>query len=430
MQRLKSLWESIRTSLWAVPLAMTIAACALAVVTTGIRIDVGNDPVWFLYSGDAQEAPQFLGDLMTAMITMATLAISITMVVLTLAAQQLGPRLIRNFMSDLRTQYALGLFFATVIYLILVLRAAYGAGDSAPNLAVTVGTVLALISVLGLMLFVHHLARAIVSDTVIRWIGAQLDREIARLLPEKDADAEQPLPESVRNAGRPLKLKAGGYIQSIDFERLAATACRHDVRIELDVRAGHHTVAQCCIGWIAPSARSDEKLDREIADCILLGTERTPLQDLEFSVRQLVEIAVRAMSPSINDPFTAITVIDRLSLSLCCVMGRGNAPRVHTDDNGTVRLVHPVSTFDGIVDAAFHQIRQVSGDMPAVLIRMAEALAQLHELADAKQRDGIERHLRLVLAAGRRNIAEPTDLAVLEARVGDAAPELVTSAAG
>ncbi len=199
--RLLTIWDNVRTSLWAMPLVMAMTAALLAFVMRSINIDIGDDPVWFLYSGSAEQAPQFLGNLVGAMITMATLAISITMVVLTLAAQQLGPRLIRNFMSDWQTQASLGLFMATVVYLLLVLRSTYGDGSVA-NLAVTVGTILVLASLASLLVFVHHLARAIIADNVIDRVGAALDRDIRRLLPEKHAEqppslsSEKPRPVS------------------------------------------------------------------------------------------------------------------------------------------------------------------------------------------------------------------------------------------
>ena len=157
--RLLSYWHEVRSSLWALPLLMVAAAGIAAFLAVQLPVRQGDDPVWFLYSGDAEDAPQFLSNLVTAMITMATLVISITMVVLTLAAQQLGPRLIRKFMADRRTQVTLGLFVATVVYLLLVLRSTSGATDSVPNLAVAGGTALVLLCLGAVLVFVHHLAR-------------------------------------------------------------------------------------------------------------------------------------------------------------------------------------------------------------------------------------------------------------------------------
>ena len=414
--RLQTIWENLRGSLWAMPLAMICVAAAAALTAVNIRLGQGSDPVWFLYSGGADNAPQFLSHLVTAMITMATLAISITMVVLTLAAQQLGPRLIQNFMRDWHTQASLGLFVSTVVYLLLVLRSSYGFEDRTPNLAVTIGTALVVLSVIVVLVFVHHLARSIIADNVIQAVGGRLDGEIRRLLPEKGTVTAPPFTSHGRQHGAPVRLPAGGYVQALDFHGLMKIACADDLVIELDVRAGHHVVADKVVAWISPSAMASDDVCAHVANCVQIGRERTAVQDLEFSVRHLVEIAVRALSTGINDPYTAMAAIDRLSLAISHVMTRGPAEGTLLDDDAHLRIIAPVSTFEGIVDAAFHQIRQRAEKSPDVLMRLAENLGQLIERADGGQRPALEHHMRLVLAAGRRNIAEDDDLKALEER--------------
>ena len=165
LTRLLTAWHRIWMSLWALPLLMVLVAIGAAILAVHVPLSPGDNSVWFLYSGSAEEAPPFLTSLVTAMITMATLVISITMVVLTLAAQQLGPRLIRSFMADRRTQATLGLFVATVVYLLLVLRAAYGNVENVPNLAVSGGTLLVLlclVALLGAVLLTFVLQMAVI----------------------------------------------------------------------------------------------------------------------------------------------------------------------------------------------------------------------------------------------------------------------------
>jgi len=200
--RLLSVWRDVRSSLWGLPLAMVVAAAIIALLAVTLPLSQSDDPVWFLYSGDAKDAPQFLSNLVTAMITMATLVISITMVVLTLAAQQLGPRLIRSFMADRRTQVTLGLFVATVVYLLLVLRSTYGATDRVPNLAVTGGTALVLLCLVALLIFVHHLATSIIADNTIDRVGDALDADAKRLLPEPEFEESPPPPIFPANGAR------------------------------------------------------------------------------------------------------------------------------------------------------------------------------------------------------------------------------------
>ncbi len=425
--RLLTLWYAMRSSLWALPLAMVIAAAGLAYATLTVHLDLGGKSVWFLFSGSVEEAPQFLASLMTAMITMATLAISITMVVLTLAAQQLGPRLIRNFMRNRRTQASLGLFIGTVVYLVLVLRSAYGDRNGVPNLAVTGGTLLVLICVITLLLFVHHLARSIVADNIIDDVGRELDANIARLLPEKD-DEEQVSPPARGGEEEPVQLEYGGYVQAIDYQGIANAAAEADAVVALDVRAGQHAITGAIAGSVTPAERATDALCQAIRAGVVIGAERTTVQDLEFSVRQMVEVALRALSPGINDVYTALAVINRLTLSIRNMMARGEPQSVWCDANGRPRVTGPVSTFEGVTDAAFNQIRQSAFGKPAVLIHLADKIGQLLQQSGDKHRPALKKHLQLVLAAGRRTIEDEADLKVLEARARDAKEETGASA--
>ena len=413
--RLLTLWDKIRSSLWALPLAMVVGALLMAVVATHTNIDIGSDPVWFLYSGTAKQAPAFLGNLVSAMITMSTLAISITMVVLTLAAQQLGPRLIRNFMSDWQTQASLGLFTATVVYLLLVLRSIYGDSENVANLAITIGTALVLASLASLLVFVHHLASAIIADNVIVRVGDKLDHDIKRLLPDKDADRPPPLPSDNPATGA-VAVSIGGYIQAVDIEALVRHAAKANALIELQVRPGHHIVPGTILARVSPQVAAED-LASPVQSAFVMGQTRTAVQDLEFSVHQLVEVALRALSPGINDPFTAIAVLDRLTLSLSLVMTRGAARARFADNKDIVRVVAQVSTFEGLTDAAFNQIRQIGSSNAAILIRMADNIGQLLHLAGEPHREALAKHLRLVANAGARDIAEEDARNALKAMI-------------
>lgn len=413
--RLLALWYDARSSLWALPMLMVVVAGAAAILAVHIPVRQGDDPVWFLYSGDAEEAPQFLANLVTAMITMATLVVSITMVVLTLAAQQLGPRLIRSFMADRRTQITLGLFIATVVYLLLVLRSAYGGTDKVPNLAVTGGTALVLLCLIALLMFVHHLARSIIADNTIDRVGKALDADIARLLPESSGDEPKAPAKRPRDTGAPLVLHHSGYVQAINYHGLIEIADEADAVIELAFKPGRHVIEGGVFAWIVPKQAADET-HGNIENCVILGGERASIQDVETSIRQLVEVALRALSPSISDPFTAMAVIDRLTTSLAKIMRRGQPQCVWVDGDGKVRLLAPRSSFADTVEEAFRQIRQHSQDQPAVLIRLVESLGQLLAQADKAQQPVLKKEIEIVLETGRRAIAQKEDLATLEER--------------
>jgi len=420
--RLVMLWDRLRNSLWALPLLLVAAAAVLAVATLRLRIAAGHDPVWWLYSGTASAASGFLSSLLTAMITMATLAISITMVVLALAAQSLGPRLISIFMSDVRTKLTLGLFLGTVAYLLIVLRTVVSDTDAVPQLAVTLGTVLVIACVMTLLFFVHHLARSIVADTIIGRVGASLDAHIQTLMPNdatKDA-SEAPAAADIEAQGEPVIADAGGYVQFIDHQAIVETAREADASVILAFRPGQFVVAGETLAWIKPQPAAEPGRLQAIADAIVRGRERTAVQDIEYSIRQLVEIALRALSPGVNDPFTACAAIDRLTEALALMIRRQPQQTVWRDEADAVRLRAPEAAFDGILDAAFNQIRQAGATMPAVIIRLAERLGQLLHQADGAKAEAVLRHIRLVEQSGERGIADAADREALQTRIAAA----------
>ena len=399
-----------------------LLAGASAVAALSLRLPSQGDPVWWLYSGDASAASALIASLMTATVTMATLVISITMVVLTLAAQSLGPRLIPIFMGDTRTKLTLGIFIGTATYLLIVLRTVAAGSDNVPQLAVTLGTSLVLASVIILLFFVHHLARSIVADTIIARVGTTLDQYAATLLPAKTDHATADYPELAESTakGRRVEATSGGYIQFIDTGSLVDIAEAADAVITPAFRPGQIVLPCDTLAWIKPPSVADEAMRSALVSAIALGDERTAVQDIEYSVRQLVEIAVRALSPGINDPNTACSVVDRLAQSLAIMMQRGALPAVHRDSAGTIRLLTPTATFDGILDAAFNEIRQAGAQLPAILIRLTHRLGQLLAHASAEQTEGLMRHVELVAATGRRGIPDPADRQALEVRVATA----------
>jgi uncharacterized membrane protein len=422
--RLMNLWFRLKTSLWFVPVLMTLGGGAMAVAA--LRIDTDLLPedkrVWWLYSGKAETAAELLSTLLSSIITMATLAVSITMVVLTLAASQLGPRLIRSFIGNRRTQASLGFFIMTIVYLLLVYRRVddYLDADNVPHIAITLGSALALVCVFLLLFYVHHLASSIVSDTVVNRVGEELDMQIYRLLPETGSVAPgdaRPETDARDGAGRELSLSTSGYVQAVDYGLLVRLACDCDVVLTLRFRAGWHLLAGGPHVLVFPGERSNDKLAERITDTVLLGSDRTPTQDLEFSIRQLVEVALRALSPGINDPYTAVAVIDRLATSMALVMQRDMEPGLHRDNGGTVRVVARPSTFTGLIDRSFNEIRQSSSGMPAVLIHLLDALADLsRHVRTPEQSDAIGRHAAMIAAAGHRSVDEEHDLMAISER--------------
>lgn len=428
--RLRHYWMFLRESLWFVPLLMSIAAMGLAVllVTEGDMLPDGAAELWLIYSGDPESARQLLGALLSGIITMTSLVVSITVVVLTLAAGQLGPRLVRNFIGDPQTQTVLGLFVATILYLLVIFRSIGAPSDNTiPHLAISVGTALSALCLFVLLFFVHKLARSIMYDNAVRAVSHQLRESIELLLPEgRGPEMPPPVPADAARLG----LGRDGYIQAVDFDILVRIACDADAVIWLDVRPGHFVLARGCHLAVVPPDACDDAFRQALEKAFIVGTERTPTQDLEYGIRQLVEMALRALSPGINDVYTALTVIDMLSSALSRIFDRPLEAALLRDGQGRVRVVRDVTDHDGLVRAAFDQIRQAGAGMPAVLIRVSEALAALAPYAcdEARLRPLLDQ-ITLIEAEGKRGDFLDHDRAALLGRCRKAR-ESLTAVAG
>ena len=408
-QRIKSLLFKVRDSLWALPLAVAGVCAGLAFVALGVDLPWTSEVAW-LYSGGTAQAPEFAASLVGAMITLTALAFSITMVVLTLAAQQLGPRLIQIFMRDRGAQATLGLFIGTVVYLLLVLRALGGSSEGqTPALAITGGTALVLLSVIALLFFVHSLAQSIVSDNVIVRVGEALEGAIRETFPAASSPPEH-VPTPV--GGMPVRIKDRGYVQQIDYEGLVRVASRHSATIVLSYHVGAHVID----GETDAHVRAAEDLVKEISAHVVIGQRRSDIQDPEWSQRQLVEIALRALSPGINDVFTALAVVDRLTRALALLQSRGEAATIWRDDQGVPRVFGPAPAFDLMIGAAYDQIREAGRDHGAVVRRLAENLRKLAILADARHVHAIGQQLDLLERTARRS-AEESDRLLVDAAI-------------
>lgn len=399
--------DALRTSLWLVPVLMFLLGVGLAVAM--LRLDEagaapGGQAALWLDSGNGEDARNLLSTLLTAVISMAGIVFSVTVVTLSLAANAYGPRLIRTFRANRGTQAALGAFAMTIVYLLLVLRAVRGEAttDEVQDFAVAMGSLLALGSVLALVWFLQGVSSLIVADEVVRRVRGEFDKVIGKLPPRDDAPPPGPrtLPDDFAAGSKALELPREGYVQSIEYREILAWAERHAAVVRLDFRPGDFVVEGDRKVCVYPAPADPEQARRQIGRFIVSGAARTPDQDFEFAIRHLVEVAVRALSPGVNDPFTALAVIDRLRGGIARLARRQLPDPTMRDDKGTLRVVRRVSDFPGIVDAAFDQIRQSGARTPSVLIHMLRAIGALAEhLETEAQRAALRRHVRLIRAA-------------------------------
>jgi uncharacterized membrane protein len=388
MTRLRASWEYLRGTYWAVPSAMAITAVGLSVLM--IQLDEVMtarllEQLSWVYTGGPEGARAVLSTIAGSMITVAGVTFSITIVTLTLASQQFGPRLLRNFLRDLGNQIVLGTFVSTFVYCLLVLRTVRGSDDAefVPHLSVTVGVLLAILSLAVLIFFIHHVATSIQASRIIANVADDLEAAIDRLFPdaeEKDsgtAERDEALVDDVNQVDEPgsaVRARTAGYVQAIDDLRLLKVAREQDVLARVHVRPGTFVRRGGVLLTIAPPSSQADWDDKPFRNVFVVGSDRSGAQDVAFFIDQLVELAVRALSPGINDPGTARLCIDRLEQALCIVAGRHLPTAERCDDDGRVRVFACPLTFAILVERAFDEIARYGRSSAVVTCRLLEAL--------------------------------------------------------
>ena len=423
-------WDRIRSSFWFVPAVMAAAAVALSFGSIMLDETVKD---WsalglnWIFSGDTEGAATILGTLAGSMITITGVVFSMTLVALSLASSQLGPRLLHNFMSDTTTQVVLGTFVSTFLYCLLILRTIRREEGAifVPHLSVSLAVLFAVVSVAVLIYFIHHVSLSIQANQIMAKVGTELNEGIECLFPVRIGSggprisAKQPSAhflDAFDQTARPVCSTEDGYLQFIDGDGLIELAEKGDVVIRLARPPGHYIVAGCPLAMVWPENRLSDTLKDRIQTAFALGNQRTPGQDIEFSVNQLVEIAVRALSPGVNDPFTAVSCVDHLGSALCRLAQREVPSQYRHDEQGQLRLIAPVVTFAEITDAAFNQIRQYGRSSAAVTLRMLETNSVITEFAHRpEERAALLRHAEMIARGAREGLPEVEDRGVVEA---------------
>lgn len=387
-RRLRASWEKLRSSYWFIPSILAIAAIVLSLVMVEIDKRAGDrtntGPQWIMGAG-ADGVRAVLQTIAGSMITVAGTVFSITILALSLASQQFGPRLLRNFMRDRANQMVLGVFTATFLYCILVLRTVSGQEHAAfvPLASSLVAVVLAILGVGVLIYFIHHVAVSIQAPYIVARVSRELDEQIDRLFPEtlgepppgEDVGREGGLPRGFDDEAVSICLDRSGYIQHIDQEDLLEVAREHDLIIRVLCRPGAFAVRGegCLQVW--PAARFNEEIARGLRSMFTIGRARTTTQDVSFAVDQLVEVAARSLSPSLNDPYTAISCIDRLGDSFSRLAVRRIPSPLRYDKEGHLRVVAEPFDLVDLVIQSIEPIRQYGSAHMLIVLRLLDTLA-------------------------------------------------------
>jgi uncharacterized membrane protein len=428
--KLSKFWDSLHSSYWFLPTVMAVIAIVLAFGMLTLDRTGYYEPLqkWgWIYVGGTDGAREVLSSVAGSIISVAATAFSITIVALQLAASNYSPRLLRNFMQDTGNQVVLGTFIATFVYCLLVLRTIRGDGDGysyfVPQLSVTVGLLLALASIGVLIYFIHHAATIIQVSHIVMEASTDLHRAINRLFPENigrslpNSPYSQAVPADFERDAASVKAKNSGYLQGIDNEKLMQIASDRKLLLQIKSRPGRFVVQGSDLVMVFPGECVNRKLCEQINDAFMFGRQRTEQQDVEFPINQLVDIALRAISPGINDPTTAIECIDQLSAGLSHLAQREMPSPYRYDDNDNLRVIAEPFTFAGLTDAAFNQIRQYGKSDVGVIIRVLEVIATIATYTrDRQDKAALLRHAQMIKQDSFESVSQEQDKKDIEQR--------------
>lgn len=418
-------WEELRTTLWVVPSILVVVSVLLFVATFEVDVAAFHGqltlPVW-IRTGSADAERQVLIAIAAAVITVVGVVFSITILALTLASQQFGPRMMRNFVRDVGNQVTLGVFVGTFVFAVLSLVSINSLGpEFVPHLSTSVAEALLLVDLGILIYFIHHIAKSIQLPEVIAGIADDLMQSIDAEFPDVVGNEhELGRPHSGKTVPELLKLieeegavvpsQKSGYIQYVGYVQLIEIATGTDSVIRLEHRPGHFLAEARPLAMVWPRQAAPE-VALALSKAHVAGPHRTLVQDPVFAIDQLVEIAIRSVSSVVNDTFTALTCIDWLSAGLGRVSGRVLDEGVYRDSSGKVRLIEFDPSYARMVNRAFDKIRQSAAGMPAVLIRLIDSLGSIVlDTTSADQRAVLRRQADMVLRVAEQSVSEPNDL--------------------
>ncbi len=421
--RIRDLWDALHSSFWFVPSLMALLALLLSFVT--IRIDEATsvsfvNSLGFIWSGGAEGARSILSTVAGSMITVAGVVFSIVIVALTLASSQFGPRLLRNFVRDTGNQITLGTFIATFLYCLLVLRTirVKNEGNFIPYISITCGMALAIASIGVLIYFIHHVSVAIQAENVIARVGHELMSAIDKHFPEA---AENPPPFEVVDVKGTQYIRAprSGYLQSLDRDDLIELGKATNSRFIVKKLPGDFAFE----GDLLVQVHSDrtllaEKQLTKVLRCFTFGDQRTESQDVRYGARQLSEIASRALSPGINDPYTAMGCIDWTAAALARIATKQASPRYFADKAGVTRLsLESPATFDVMCAVMLNPLIAYGLNSAVVACHLLFSLQRVAEaLCDAEHAAGLSKYVERIEKLSQSLLKDEPERAAVQAR--------------
>jgi uncharacterized membrane protein len=376
--------ESIRDSYWFLPALFAVIGVAAAVALVAVDSRLGTDwlsDIDWLYGSQPAGAQAALSTIAGSTITVAGVVFSITLAAFTYASGQYGPQLLTNFLRDKGNQATLGVFVGVYLYCLVVLRTIHAAGEGegpdaiaafVPHLAIYGAYILAAVSIAVLIYFFHHVTDRIHISNVIADVGQALIAQVRR---SREGETIQAPPEDLE--WEYIDGIETGYIKAIDGEALCDLAAKDDLVLRLRHRVGDFVHDGMALMDVSPARDVGAEMRARLNQAFVIGQRRSPLQDRRLRIQQLVQIAARALSPGINDPFTAMSCVDWLGAAMAEIAQRPPEENVRRDTEGKARVYFLALTFTDYLDSAFGQLRPYVAADPTA---RAHTLAVLDDL--------------------------------------------------
>ncbi len=426
-RRLRVMWKSTWESLWFIPTVMTLLAIILALGMVRLDRMLGldeRDAFWWAFEGGSESAFRVLTAIAGTMVSVIGVVFSVTVVSLQLASSQFSPLVLRTFTSDRSNQLVFGIFFATFTYTLLVIRAVRESTDEteafAAPVSATFAIFLALVSVASLIYFINHIARSIQAPVVVDRATRDAHDMIDTLYP---GDIGEPASDHGRErvaslSGEPGEVYANdaGYIETIEEDTIFGLADDRSLVVRIEPHPGTFVVPGMLLAHVWPSEDLDDHVTDTIRKSLLLNLEPTTQSDIGFGVRQLADIATKALSPGINDVATAKICLDRLSELLVRLATHEGVVSVRAagDGNERVLLLLEGPAFDELVNAGFSPIRTFGADNPDIASYLMEKLGLVSSLAAEANREPLREQADLVLRSAREHISVEPELERVE----------------
>lgn len=418
MRRLRVAWQTVHSGLWFVPAVMIVGAIVLAITMVELSDLVDRTTLLDyprIFGAGAQSSRDMLSTIASAMMTVAGVTFSITVLAVTQASSQYTPRILRNFMRDRPNQITLGTLTGVFVYCLVVIRTVRGDEDIRfiPALAVLMAFILAIVAIGVLVYFIHHVASSLQASGILARVSADTVAAVERLFPDEMGEDADPSPIAAEALAlthwSPVPSRRTGYVRGLDSGALLAFAVEHRLVVRMDVGIGDHVVQGSPLASVTTSGASDPLSDgdaRFLANLYDIDSYRTVEQDAAFGIRQIVDMAVKALSPGVNDTTTAITCIDSLGAVLVSLADRRIAQPFRLAD-GELRVIARGPTFESLVRTTMDEIRQNAEGNVSILERLLTMLTVVAaRTPSAERRQLLLAHAERIVAVSERTVVD------------------------